>query len=50
MAVPKKRQSHGRTARRNKANSKVTLTGVTVCQSCGHLKKNHSRCIHCNAK
>ncbi|PIY16868.1 50S ribosomal protein L32 [Candidatus Dojkabacteria bacterium CG_4_9_14_3_um_filter_150_Dojkabacteria_WS6_41_13] len=49
-ATPKKRHSHARSARRNKVNSRVELEGVAICSKCGHLKKNHAKCIHCNAK
>ncbi|MFZ6022293.1 MAG: 50S ribosomal protein L32 [Patescibacteria group bacterium] len=49
-AVPKKRHSHARSARRNRVNSRVELTGVTTCAKCGHLKKNHAKCVHCNAR
>ncbi len=48
MAVPKKKQSKTRTAKR-RATWKATATGYTSCPRCKQPKLGHRVCANCGA-
>jgi len=46
MAVPKRKQSHSRTAKR-RAQHKITPPAVNTCPQCGSPRRPHRVCAVC---
>ncbi|WOO86613.1 50S ribosomal protein L32 [Mollicutes bacterium LVI A0039] len=46
MAVPFRRVGKTR-KRKRRTHFKLSLTGVTKCQSCGEIVKSHTACTKC---
>lgn len=44
--LPKKKHSHGRTARR-RSTFTAKVAGISKCPSCGKLRLSHKACPHC---
>jgi len=47
MAVPKKKTSKARTARRRSANMKIDVRSAALCSRCGEPKLPHRICPSC---
>mgnify|MGYP003957432101 FL=1 len=48
MAVPKRKHTHSRAAKR-RTHYKITLKTTSKCKSCGTFKLNHHACPSCGA-
>jgi len=48
MAVPKRKQTHSRTAKR-RSQHKAAVPRLSACPGCGRLRLAHRACPHCGS-